>query len=383
MRIKSYLAKTVDDAIAQARLELGTEALLLNTRKVAAQRYEVMFGCAEEQPVMAIEEFRPAPVEPVKKFVKPAPKPDPVPVREISNPGLEKLQSQMDELRSLLLRSSFERSGIGRTVPELIDVYGRLRISEVDASLAKDIVDRIEALMDTDAYFTNAGPETANRWKALRFDAKKLEEFVRAEMQKRVKIDANLSAAIALVGPTGAGKTTTLMKIASAQNTPVRMLPLMTSGVASLVQLQTFAAKSGVPCSPATVESLSEMIAEARRNAMVLIDTPGYLPDGAAAAEILANAGIDVHLVVPGYMRAGDLRRCIEKYKIFKPSRLLVTKLDETESIGAAVSEAARTGLGLSFLTSGPSTTGQIRAASLEDLVALAIDQEQVRAVCA
>ncbi len=51
MRIKSYLAKTVDDAIAQARLELGTEALLLNTRKVAAQRYEVMFGCAEEQPV--------------------------------------------------------------------------------------------------------------------------------------------------------------------------------------------------------------------------------------------------------------------------------------------------------------------------------------------
>ncbi len=385
MRIKSYLAKTVDDAIAQARLELGSEALLLNTRKVAGQRYEVMFGCAEEQPVMAIEEFRPAPVEPVKKFVKPAPKPEavPAPQREVSNPGLEKLQSQMDELRSLLLRSSFERSGIGRTVPELVDVYGRLRTSEVDAALAKDIVDRIEALMDTDAFFTNDGPETANRWKALRFDAKRLEEFVRAEMQKRVKIDANLGAAIALVGPTGAGKTTTLMKIASAQNTPVRMLPLVTSGVASLVQLQAFAAKSGIRCSPATVESLAEMIAEGCRNAMVLIDTPGYLPDGAAAAEILANAGIDVHLVVPGYMRAGDLRRCIEKYKIFKPSRLLVTKLDETEALGAAVSEAARTGLGLSFLTSGPSTTGQIRPACLEDLVALAIDQEQARAVCA
>ena len=116
---------------------------------------------------------------------------------------------------------------------------------------------------------------------------------------------------------------------------------------------------------------------------MVLIDTPGYLPDAGSAAEILASAGIDVHLVVPGYMRAGDLRRCIEKYKIFNPTRLLVTKLDETEALGAVVSEAARTGLGLSFLTNGPSVTGQIRAASLDDLVALAIDRVQARAVCA
>lgn len=385
MRIKSYLARTVDDAIAQARLELGTDALLLNTRKVPAQggspsRYEVMFGCAEEQPVLAIEEFRPAPVEPPKKFVKPAPKPEPAPPQ---NAGLEKLQSQMDELRSLLLRSSFERSGIGRTVPELADVYGRLRSCEVDAALAKDIVNRLEALMDTDAFFTKVGPDSANRWKALRFDAKKLEEFVRAEMQKRVRMDAELGAAVAFVGPTGAGKTTTIMKIASAETSPVRMLPLVTSGVGSLVQLQTFAARSGIPCSPATVESLPEMIAEARRKTMVLIDTPGYLPDAVSAAEILSRAGVEVHLVVPGYMRAADLRRCIEKYKIFNPSRLLVTKLDETEALGAAVSEAARTGLGLSFLTSGPSSAGQIRAASLEDLVALAIDREQARAVCA
>ncbi len=53
--------------------------------------------------------------------------------------------------------------------------------------------------------FTNDGPETANRWKALRFDAKRLEEFVRAEMQKRVKIDANLGAAIASSGPDWGG----------------------------------------------------------------------------------------------------------------------------------------------------------------------------------
>jgi flagellar biosynthesis protein FlhF len=372
MRIKSYLAKTVDDAIAQARQELGHDALLLNTRKVPGQgsspsRYEVMFGCAEEQPLLAVEEFRPKPVEPPKRIVKPAPVP-----REIPNAGLEKLQSQMDELRSLLLRSSFERSGIGRTVPELAEVYGRLRSFDVDAGLAKDIVDRIEARMDTDAFFMKTGPETANRWKSLRFDPARLEGFVRTEMEKRVNIEAALGGVVALVGPTGAGKTTTIMKIASAQKSPVRMLPLVTSGAGSLVQGTS-----------ATVESLPDLIAETRKKAMVLIDTPGYLGDAGPAAEILSGAGIDVHLVVPGYMRASDLRRCIEKYKIFNPTRLLVTKLDETEALGAVVSEAARTGLGLSFLTNGPSASGQIRAASVEDLVGLALDREQARAVCA
>ncbi len=382
MRIKSYLAKTVDDAIAQARQELGDDALLLNTRKLpghggAPSRYEVMFGCAEERPVMSIQEFRPAPAEPPKRVVKPAPKILPPP--SSLNVGLEKLQGQMDELRSMLLRSSYERSGIGRTVPELVDVYAKLRSSDVDAALAKDIVDRLEALMETDAFFMKTDGNSAPRWKALRFDAQRLKEFVRAEMQKRIPISAELGAVIALVGPTGAGKTTTLMKIASAQTGPVRMLPLTSSGTGSLVQLQA----SGFTCTPATVESLPGVIVDAPRRTMLLIDTPGYLPDAGPAAEILSNAGIDVHLVVPGYMRASDLRRCIEKYGIFNPTRLLVTKLDETEALGAVVSEAARTGLGLSFLTNGPSAAGQIRAASVEDLVALAIDREQASAVCA
>ena len=55
MRIKSYFAKSVDQAMAQAREELGPEAMLLNTRKAPADQldgggYEVIFGLAEESP---------------------------------------------------------------------------------------------------------------------------------------------------------------------------------------------------------------------------------------------------------------------------------------------------------------------------------------------
>ena len=50
MKIKSYFAKTVDEAISKARVELGSEALLLNTRKIAdtgsGSGYEVVMGVA-------------------------------------------------------------------------------------------------------------------------------------------------------------------------------------------------------------------------------------------------------------------------------------------------------------------------------------------------
>ncbi len=54
MRIKSFFSKTVDEAIAQARAELGAEALLLNTRKLTGEAgkpggYEVVFGLDEEE----------------------------------------------------------------------------------------------------------------------------------------------------------------------------------------------------------------------------------------------------------------------------------------------------------------------------------------------
>ena len=57
MRIKSYFAKSVDLAMAQAREELGPEAMLLNTRKAPADQiegggYEVIFGVAGESPVV-------------------------------------------------------------------------------------------------------------------------------------------------------------------------------------------------------------------------------------------------------------------------------------------------------------------------------------------
>jgi len=87
-----------------------------------------------------------------------------------------------------------------------------------------------------------------------------------------------------------------------------------------------------------------------------------------------------VHLVAPAYMKARDLRKSIERYRLFQPSKLLVTKMDESETFGTVFSEAALAGLALSFLSSGSRIPDDIRAATRVDLLGLVWEQSRARA---
>jgi flagellar biosynthesis protein FlhF len=395
MRIKSFFARSVDQAITQARVELGPEAILLNTRKLAqgaehSGGYEVVFGFTEPS-ARGCRAARSRPDEPERR----PPQPD-------LAGELNRLHSQMDEIRNLIMRSARRHPGFGQGVPELSAVYSSLMSSEVDAALSSDIVDRLEASMATDTFFQlgGRGGETgAKRWKTQRAAPGRLEAFVRAELQRRVGVDPRLGVGgdqgtvVVLVGPPGAGKTTSMAKLAStaaglAGKRPIRLLSLDASRAAALLQLQSVAKASGASFDmvPA-VNMLPGLVAEARKNGTVFIDTPGYCSADAKAANAVADTlsecpGMDVHLVVPGYMKARDLRYCIESYGIFRPLKLLVTKMDETRTFGSVFSEAARGGLRLSFLAHGPVIPNDIRPASPEDLLSLALERQQARAQC-
>ena len=400
MRIKSYFAKSVDLAMAQAREELGPEAMLLNTRKAPPDQiegggYEVIFGVAGESTAVPsiVAPIAAAPVAEAEIRVENS-------APEHYTAELGRLHDQIDEIRNLIVRSSRAQLTVGRSVPELADVYSKLRSADVDPALSQDIVDRLEASMATDAFFA-AGPgraNTANRWKSMRSDAGRLEAFVRAELENRVGLAPRLGVAddqggpvVLLVGPRGAGKTTTVAKLAVASvgprdSRPVRLLSLDMSRATAHLQLQSLAtaylmAFQEVPAA----YLLPGLIAEARQKETIFVDTPGYTGVDANAADAAASAlaecpGLDVHLVVPGYMKARDLRLCIEKYARFRPTKLLVTKMDETYSFGSVFSEAARAGLKLSFAGYGPGIPQDIRPVRSEDLLSMALEREKEQA---
>ena len=383
MRIKSYFAKSVDQAMAQAREELGEDAMLLNTRKAPADHpsgmnYEVIFGVAGEAPASL-------PVLKLESKVKNA-------AQEVPTHSLEQLHQQIDEIRTLLLRSSQAQLTLQRAVPELADVYAHLMSAEIEPALGKDIIDRLEATMATDAFSTGAG-HAGNRWKPQRADWGRLEAFLRVELENRVGLAPRLGVdenpVVVLVGPRGAGKTTSLAKLAVlrarfANDRPARLLSLDMSRAAAHVQLQAVADANSIAFEEVPAAYLLPgLIAETRQKETVFVDTPGYSGADSKAAEATAAAfaecpQLDVHLVVPGYMKARDLRLCIERYAPFRPAKLLVTKLDETQSFGSIFSEAARAGLKLSFVAHGPGIPNDIRPASYKDLLSLPAERTQV-----
>jgi flagellar biosynthesis protein FlhF len=392
MKIKSYFAKTVDEAISKARVELGSEALLLNTRKIAepGAGYEVVMGVAGSAPA-------PAAVPMPRTAPKPAPPPETsVPqTKPASRPAvaaeMDQLRAQMDELQSLLVRSAKNAWTMQRSVPETADVYARLIAADVDPILSKDIADRLEAAMATDAFFISTGPEPTgaqNRWKILKSGPERLETFLRAELESRVVLRPRLGvngakgAVAVMVGPTGSGKTTSLAKLAIAASAqrPVRLISLDQSRGApasGLQQLLRPHATSAITfLSVDSVENLPKLVTDARKNECVLIDTPGFSTQDQPAigklASALADCGdVDVHLVAPAYMKARDLRNSIDRYGLLQPSKLLVTRMDETETLGTIFSEAALAGLALSFLSTGPRIPDDIRAATGDDLLAM------------
>ena len=456
MRIKSFFAKSVDLALAEARAELGDDAVLLNTRKVSATQtaaggYDVTFGvgaetsAAEETAVSSAVKAANAAAKASmfaartarqtlsgEKITIPAQKPaahqlasklldlrrelDSIRTnlpeefrarsaapriaeqrsgadRAATGPAaseLARLHGQMDEIQRLLVCSSKAQLEIGRRVPEIVSVHAQLLASDVDAALAKDVAKHIENLLG------GTGPTGSERRTAQRFDTQRLEALFGKELENRVPLAPRLgveggesgedSAVVVLIGPRGVGKTTSLAKLAVSSSRfgslrPARFLSLDLSRSTAHLQLQSVAATYGVAFQEVSGDrSLARLIAEARRENAVFVDTPGYTWGDArlmeeAAAAFAQCPALDIHLVVPAYMKARDLRECIQSYAPFRPAKLLVTKLDEAKTLGSIYSEAARAGLKLSFITDGPGIPQDIRAVSSEDLLEMAFDR--------
>ena len=397
MKIKSYFARTVDEAMSKARVELGSEALLLNTRKIAdtgtGPGYEVVMGVAGAAGPAYPQRTRAAVTAP-SKSARQAQEGSAVAAE------MEKLRTQMDELQNLLVRSAKNAWVAQRSVPEVADVYARLVAEDVDAALSKDIADRLEAAMATDAFFAYTGPEpegSQNRWKIVKSDPARLESFLRAELESRVVLRPRLGvtgakgAVAVVVGPTGSGKTTSLAKLAVSASTqrPVRLVSLTPSRGTPANDARLLLSSLAIPAitfsTVDSIEDLAKLVGDARKKECVLIDTPGYGPQEQPAAEALAAAlescgDVDVHLVVPGYMKARDLRNAIERYRVFQLSKMLVTHMDESGTFGTVFSEAAAAGLALSFLSHGSRIPDDIRAVTGEDFLAMVRERPRSQA---
>ena len=379
MRIKSYYAPSIEDAMAQARRELGADAMLVNSRKsppeaVHLGAYEVVF--AMDTPLAELGESLP---------------------RDSSAGGgrsdrlsaeVADLKKELEGMRRVLTRTAFgggaQWAGASATAS---DGYATLAAAEVSAELAREIVEGAESRL-SEVHSTHARPQ--KRPDGILFQRALVEELEsRFTAQPLLGKGEATPRIVALVGPPGSGKTTTLVKLAVnyglTSRRPVLLLSADTYRVAAAEQLRSYAAILGVGFQVLeTITALAQAIEENRGKELIFIDTPGLstgeLGESGGLARFLATReDIDTQLVLSASMKSADLSRVVDSFQPFQPQRLLFTKLDETGSFGPILNEAARTGKPLSFFSHGQRIPEDLEAVTPRRLTELILGSPSSR----
>ena len=335
MRFKTYFASSVESAMLSALKQLGPDAMILNSRKTPAENihlgeYEVAFAAAIEE----------ASRNPVPQVASETNGQDDAArlQREVSRLALE-----IESLRRTMNRNAAARTGLDAEQSELAQALS-------DAGLGEEFI--AEVLSGV-----SSGPGSL-QLRVLQLLAARLRT---APSLGRMGHGRKV---VALVGPAGAGKSGLIAKLAARFGVegrrPCQILSLDSDRIGATEPLRLIAGVLGVGFR--LIEDASQLcpaLDAARDCDLILIDTPGFIRDESDIALTLARTfvsrdEIEVHLVLPASMKRRDTQRALQFYEGFQASKLMYTRLDETEQIGTLVETAIRSNLPVSFLSNGP-----------------------------
>lgn len=349
------------DALVQVRAQLGPEAVILHSREIKRRR---LFGLRRRRGIEITAATGLAAPERTKQ----------APVTEdwLHDQLAEPLHSLQAMVADLCRRKT---SPVPDLPEELVPVYTRLVDCDVRESVASELVCRLRDELSR-SELAQSG-----------LVCQRLTELV----QQLLNVSGpavcrdGITTVVAVVGPTGVGKTLTVAKLAAnfklRQNLRVGMLTTDTYRIAAVEQLRTYAEIVDVPLK--VVMSPREMTAalgEMSDRNLVLLDTSGRSPGDELRIKELRSflqeaSPSEIHLVLSSASSESSLRRALDRFAALEPNRLLLTKLDEAATLGAAFSAVVSLPQPLSYVTMGQNVPDDIHVADPKDLAGRIVEQ--------
>ena len=356
MKIKRFVDKDSRSAMARIRAEMGADAVILSSKNVGDQIELVAAVDFDERDLNPLESPKPRLTEP-----ETGPAPD--------TPTLGDLQRELGNLRGLLEGELAQLAW--REMAEKPSVKAALfsRLTKLGLSrwLSGAVVDRLPAKGDLEDIWK----------KSLTMLSRKI----------RITGDSLLNdgGVVALVGSTGVGKTTTIAKLAArfVMRHGAKQVGLITTDcyrIGGQEQLETFAGYLGIPMIVATDGfQLKAALDQLSSRKLVLIDTAGMSQRDIRLYEqfnTLKSVGydIDAYLVLSATAQSGSLKELIQVFGRQALAGAMVTKVDESSSLGGLLDLVIKNNLPLAYVSAGQKVPEDIAPARVEYLMGKAVD---------
>lgn len=358
MRIKRYVAGTMQQAVAMVKADFGDEAVILHTKRFRRGGFFGLFGVPKVEVIAAVEpghgtKRRPRATQQETQLEQ---------ARETTTAALETLQEEVRSLRQLIGEHTRGEDLLPKGVRA---VFNRLRAQEIPET---DCYHLVEQLMnDADPVELD---DPAVMWE-------RMIGHLAAAIDTVAPWEFDAKPIIApLVGPTGVGKTTTIAKLAAnfsiLANVKVGLVTVDTYRIAAVQQLRTYANIIGIDLHVAySPDDLREAVDRLSDKDLILIDTAGrsqmnamHMGELRSFLEVLPSP--EVHLVVGATTRTEDMLDIAGRFGETGFDRLIVTKIDETTFYGSLYRLPRLTGKPLSYLTTGQNVPDDIDVADGE-----------------
>jgi flagellar biosynthesis protein FlhF len=386
MKMKKFTAPSIAEAMKQIRIELGDDAVIINSKVVISKKF---FGLVQKKHFEVLAgidsiERKPAPTtnfnntsfsldQPILKQVdmglqQQAPQLPEERHQQEQSALSNELKKEIADLKQIM--QSMKKQSIQADYPvELTDILSYLKNQELDEELVTQIGDELFALSTKTSYSKEA----------LFLETKRI---LRAKIEALplTGLDYNKKY-IHVLGPTGVGKTTTIAKMAARsvleKKKKIGFVTTDTYRIAAIEQLKTYA---GLLQAPVEIVYSATDYEEALKRLdyldIIFVDTAGRnYKEQKYVDDLQKLVKFDEHsesfLVLSMTSKQKDLETIIEQFKAVPVEKFIFTKVDETNSIGTMFNLMIKYNKGLAYYTNGQEVPEDIEQANLDNLLDL------------
>lgn len=416
MAPQKFKAKSIQAAVKKIKDALGPEAMIVSTRRIAPSVHDPYNKELFEVTAVAHQQgmrTRAAEPKPSKRIINKYLM-DPVGGDELSEDGsvpdassghddgqngtagdlaaqtmaainADDLHSELAGIKELLylLNETSGFAGFFQDYPECLTLYKKL----IRAGISEKQVQRfmMRARHFDDDIHPSAQMITKRVLESILATIKTVNPF-RSRSEDEMTMEPGPRQLAAFVGPTGAGKTTTIAKLAAElslkRKQSVGLISIDSYRVGALEQLKIYSSIMGLPCLPAfSRQDLAIAVQKMRHRDVILIDTAGHGHlDEKRMAELAqmmgGGADISCHLVLSVTTNRKDMKDAAKHFNLLKPETYIFTKIDETRGRGVMIDQILDLSLPISFVTNGQRVPEDIMTASPKKILDLILKQE-------